>query len=109
MDNKEYTQIREDLAGIKRDIANVRDTLEEFKEESNRANRELSERVSKLEVFQAEHRVAVESITKDHQVVLDSQRAIDSMRKFLLAIGTAAGGALVIALLNMIIENGKPL
>lgn len=109
MDNKEYTQIREDLAGIKRDIANVRDTLEEFKEESNRANRELSERVSKVEVFQAEHRSAVESISKDHQMVLDSERAIENIRKFLLAIGTTAGGALVIALLNMIIEGGKTL
>lgn len=109
MDSKEYTQIREDLAGIKRDIANVRDTLEEFKEESNRESRELAERVSKLEVFQAEHRVAIESITNDHQGVIDSQRAIDNIRKFLLAIGTTAGGALVIALLNMIIEDGKPL
>ena len=66
-------------------------------------------RIRELETFHARYGDDISRIGDDRMVVVDNKKAVANIRKFLWAIGTTAGGALVLTILNLIIEEGEKL
>lgn len=109
MDNKEYTAVREDLATIHADLKTLTASVDGFRDVVLRRLDEQDERLRELEMFHAQHQANIEQLPSDHMTIADNQKAIGNLRKFLWAIATTAGGALVLTVLNLIIEEGEKL
>ena len=109
MDNKEYTAVREDLATIHADLKTLTQSVDGFRDVVLRRLDEQDERLRELEMFHAQHQANIEQLPRDHMTITDNQKAVANLRKFLWAIATTAGGALVLTVLNLIIEEGEKL
>lgn len=109
MDVKEYAEIKENLAVIHADLKTITDSLDGFRNVTLRRLDEQDERIRELEVFHAKYGTSIERIGDDRLVVIDNQKAISNLRKFLWAIATTAGGALALTILNLIISEGEKL
>lgn len=109
MDTKEYTAVREDLATIHADLKTLTQSVDGFRDVVLKRLDEQDERIKELEMFHAQHQANIEQLPHDHMTIADNQKAVANFRKFLWAIGTTAGGALVLTILNLIIEEGEKL
>lgn len=109
MDAKEYTEVKENLAVIHADLKTITESLDGFRDVTLRRLDEQDERIRELEVFHAKYGTNIERIGDDRLVVIDNQKAINNLRKFLWAIATTAGGALALTILNLIIAEGEKL
>lgn len=109
MDHKEYTEVKENLAVIHADLKTITESLDGFRDVTLRRLDEQDERIRELEVFHAKYGANIERLGDDRLVVIDNQKAITNLRKFLWAIATTAGGALALTVLNLIIAEGEKL
>lgn len=109
MDSKDYVALREDLAKIHADNESIKQSLDGFRIECLRMLNEHDERLRNLEMFHAQHGDDIRNLPDDHITIIDNQKAVANLRKFLWAIGTTAGGALALTILNLIIEEGEKL
>lgn len=109
MDNKEYTAVREDLATIHADLKTLTASVDEFRDVVLRRLDEQDERLRELEMFHAQHQANIEQLPNDHMTIVDNQKAVANLRKFLWAVASTAGVAVAMALLNLIIQNGEKL
>lgn len=109
MDSKEYAALREDLAKIHADNESIKQSLDGFRIECLRMLNEHDERLRNLEMFHAQHGDDIRKLPDDHITIIDNQKAVANLRKFLWAIATTAGGALALTILNLIIGEGEKL
>ena len=109
MDSKDYAALREDLAKIHADNESIKQSLDGFRVECLKMLNEHDARIRELETFHARYGDDISRIGDDRMVVVDNKKAVANIRKFLWAIGTTAGGALVLTILNLIIEEGEKL
>ena len=109
MDTKEYAALREDLAKIHADNETIKQSLDGFRVECLKMLNDHDARIRELETFHARYGDDISRIGDDRMTVVDNKKAVANMRKFLWAIGTTAGGALVLTILNLIIEEGEKL
>lgn len=109
MDAKEYATLREDLAKIHADNETIKQSLDGFRVECLRMLNEHDARLRDLEMFHAQHGDDISKIPDDHLTIIDNQKAVANLRRFLWAIATTAGGALALTILNLIIEEGEKL
>ena len=109
MDTKEYAALREDLAKIHADNETIKQSLDGFRVECLKMLNDHDARIRELETFHAKYGDDISRIGDDRMVVVDNKKAVANIRKFLWAIGTTAGGALVLTILNLIIEEGEKL
>lgn len=109
MDSKEYVAVREDLATIHADLKTLTSSVDGFRDVVLKRLDEQDERIRELEMFHAQHQADIERLPDTHIIISDNQKAVANFRKFLWAIGTTAGGALVLTILNLIIEEGEKL
>lgn len=109
MDANEYTTMREDLAVIHADLKALTSSVDGFRDVVLKRLDEQDERIRGLELFRARYQASFEQLPKDHMTVVDNQRAVANVRKFLWAVASTAGVAVVMAVLNLIIQNGEKL
>lgn len=109
MDTKEYAALREDLAKIHADNESIKQSLDGFRVECLKMLNDHDARIRELETFHARFGDDIKQLSEEHITVIDNQKAISNLRKFLWAIATTAGGALVLTVLNLIIEEGEKL
>ena len=109
MDAKEYATLREDLAKIHADNESIKQSLDGFRVECLKMLNEHDARLRDLEMFHAQHGDDISKIPDDHLTIIDNQKAVANLRRFLWAIATTAGGALALTILNLIIEEGEKL
>ena len=109
MDTKEYAALREDLAKIHADNESIKQSLDGFRVECLKMLNDHDARIRDLETFHARFGDDIKKLSEEHITVVDNQKAVANIRKFLWAIGTTAGGALALTILNLIIEEGEKL
>lgn len=109
MDAKEYAILREDLAKIHADNESIKQSLDGFRVECLKMLNDHDARIRELETFHARYGDDIKQLSEEHITVIDNQKAVANLRKFLWAVGTTAGGALVLTILNLIIEEGEKL
>ena len=109
MDAKEYATLREDLAKIHADNESIKQSLDGFRVECLKMLNEHDARLRDLEMFHAQHGDDISKIPDDHLTIIDNQKAVANLRRFLWAIATTAGGALALTILNLIIAEGEKL
>lgn len=109
MDAKDYAVLREDLAKIHADNESIKQSLDGFRVECLKMLSDHDARIRELETFHAKYGDDISRISDDRMTVVDNKKAVANLRKFLWAIATTAGGALVLTVMNLIIEEGEKL